>query len=346
VAFAPDGIKVATGGRDNVVKVWDASTRPGPVVLADDKKQKGLGEFDVLAFTPDGGTLLAARNDEVRLWDVAGGGVRKRLNYFGNDRSELAWWLEVQPQRDWPANGDLTRLAVSPDGKWCAATGDLGTKVWDLSTGEPVARLRGAGEAAWFSPDGSTLAAEQKQWNVGTWRERKQEARPATTDVECYAPDGNTFTTLPGDASGANVIVLHDTATGEVHCTLRGHTAKINSVAFSADGRTLASASLDKSIRLWDAKTGEQKHLLEGHLDAVVAVAFTPDGSTVVSAGGHAVKFWDPVTSQERLTLSFPGWFPRRLAFAPNGRLLAVSWIADDVNAPRRNMITIYRAGL
>ena len=76
---------------------------------------------------------------------------------------------------------------------------------------------------------------------------------------------------------------LWDVATGKNTATLKGHTGPINSVAFSPDGKTLASGSWDKTIKLWDVATGKSTATLKGHTDLVCSVAFSPDGKTLAS---------------------------------------------------------------
>ena len=88
--------------------------------------------------------------------------------------------------------------------------------------------------------------------------------------------------------------------------TLKRHLAWVHNVTFSPDGQTLASGSLDETIRLWDVPTGEHLRTLEGHTDSVNSVVFSPDGQTLVSGSSDGtVLLWDlaptPVSS-ERVT--------------------------------------------
>ena len=112
--------------------------------------------------------------------------------------------------------------------------------------------------------------------------------------------------------------------------TLEGHARDVWSVAFSPDGSTLASGSVDRTIQLWDLAMGSVRATLEGHEGSVLAVTFSPDGRTLASGSrDNTVKLWDVAAQTARATLK--GYTDSSVAFTPDGRRLAAGGVDDTV---------------
>lgn len=151
-----------------------------------------------------------------------------------------------------------------------------------------------------------------------------QEAEPQTsgggiTDARSisFDPSGEMIA-----AACRSVVQVWNVTAGAMTRTLAGHHGEVTSVAWSPDGRHIASVSRDTTIRLWDARTGNLVRTLTGDTGWLRCLAWSPDSTRLASGGDHTVRIWDTRTGEQALTRTCE-YSPRWIAWSPDGRYLA-----------------------
>jgi WD40 repeat protein/serine/threonine protein kinase len=306
VAFSPDGRSLAGGSQGGMVKVWD--THSGQEVLA--LTTGTPGNVVSVAFSPDGRLVAAASGSlvkKVNVWDAKTG--REAVTLRALDTS------------------GVSNVAFSPDSRFLAgAAWDKTVRVWDTETGEEALTLQGHTsrvEGVAFSPDGRCLASASFDGTVKVWDAQTGKGTrifKVTGGCFAYSPDGRF---LAGPSKGKTV-GLWDAQTGRELRTFTGHMKQPWCMAFSPDGKRLASAGAT-TVRIWDAQTGRELQTFSGFPAGLSWLAFSPDGKRLAGAGNKTVQVRVVQTGREVLTLT--GHTGRFLstAFSPDGKRLATS---------------------
>jgi WD40 repeat protein len=264
VCWSPDGKRLASGGFDKTMKVWQADT--GKELVARMHPQAVVS----VCWSPDGRRLATAGYEgKIRVWSA----------------DQVKEILSVK-HSDYPATG----VAWSPDSKRLAtASYDRVVKLWDAGNGQEVRTLKGhAAEvtSVSWSADGKRLASADyaklaKVWDTENGTEIF--TLKGHTDVVaclCWSPDRKRLAT----ASWDKTVKVWDAEKGQGVFTLRGHTGLVGAVVWSCDGKRLATASADKTVKVWDAEKGQERLTLKGHTDVVNSVCWSSNGERLASA--------------------------------------------------------------
>ena len=277
------------------------------------KMRIGKGDIRSLKFSPDGNQLAVATRIGIWIYNMDTG-------------AELALLIGHTAQ--------VQRLAFSPNGKILASTGNDSTlRLWNTQTGEQLTVISERRNLPWsltFSPDGTMIVSGCQTGIIHAWKiatgNRLITLRGHTDSVEAlaFSPNGKILASASEDTSiqfpNPNnatpqesyhqdiSIRLWDISAGKHLSALRGHKKPVKVLAFSPDGKILASAGMGGTVRLWNPDTGEQVRSLVqlGLTDTdqefpvstqqtawIDELAFSPDGSTLASGDHHGtVRLW------------------------------------------------------
>ncbi|MGH3888191.1 MAG: LpqB family beta-propeller domain-containing protein [Pseudonocardiaceae bacterium] len=363
LSFSPDGQTLASGGHDARLVLWDVAKRTQLAAWTRN------GDVSAVAFSPDG-RVLAAGDDSatIGLWDVAqrtllhnlaGGHTSavfdisfspdgRRIASGGNDGRIILWnkgqlnplVLATLPH----AIDDLSpgHTAFSPDATILAASTGPDVVLWDIPRRAPLATLPGAGGRPSFSRDGRILATATST-DVLLWDVTKQTRLASLTGgvaVGSYtpgpvlSPDGRILATVVGGN-----VVLWDVTQRNKLATLEGD--DVRGLAFSPDGRTLATGSVGYTeIVLWDVTQGTRLRSFSSYSgDPVSSLSFSPDGSQLAWSalesantaigGDYSIILWDIANNTKRTSFTVHTGLARTVAFSPDGSALA--WDGDNV---------------
>ena len=273
-AIAPSGDRLASGGLDDKIRLWNYNT--GELLHTLKGHQRAV---NCLAISPDG-QLLASGSDDatIKIWHLPTG--NPLFNLVGHTR-------------------DVSALAISRDSKvLVSGGGDRTVCLWDLSRGELIltySEAAGMIKAIALTPDLQLLVTGGLDNKIKLWRLRTGEllrtlpGHFSTVNALAIAPNGNVL------ASGSKdkTIKLWRLDTGEAIRSITGHTDSVNAVLIHPDGQTLVSGGSDRSLKFWNLRTGSLVYTLTEHTDAIDAIAMSADGQTIASASkDKTIKIW------------------------------------------------------
>ncbi len=321
VVFSPDGKLLATAANDGRVDLWEWKK---------DKKrmeiQAAKGQVFSIAFSPNG-RLLASTGED------------RTINIWRTDSGKLAQTLSGHK------DGVLS-VEFSSDGKWLVSAGyDKTARLWRVGKGlgpvdgRLILTLGGHRDfvfSATFSPDSKTIATTGWGKTIRIWHLKDGRPLPAMTGHKgavyslAFSPDGKWLasgswdhTVRIWDMTSTNYD-YKDATTPRVRFVLGGHTDIIDNIAISPDSTLLATASRDKTSRIWDLNTGRLKYVLKGHNDKVTGVAFSPDGQHLAtSSADETIIIWNSNTGRMVRTIRGPKDDIANIAFSPDGKTLA-----------------------
>jgi uncharacterized delta-60 repeat protein len=261
-----------------------------------------------LTFSPDG-TQIATAKAGVAVWRAADGAPLQRIS---------------------GAFGGLTSVAFCPDNVRLAA-GDADGKVyvWNVWDGSRVWSQRVAGDvtSVLFTPSGTLASWSSDQTILNFWQTANGSSLAAFDGLQwshhnvAFSPDERLFAT--GGDHPDYLVTLRCSSDGGTVRTLAGHTGRVRTVAFSADGSLLASGSDDSTIRLWRVVDGGVVRVFSGHTQGIWRLALAPNGTLASTSDDGTLKLWRLADGAVLRSYALGGIGGHEVEFSPDGSLLA-----------------------
>jgi len=235
--------------------------------------------------------------------------------------------------------GPVRRAAYSPDGSRIVTASFDGTaRIWDTRTGIQLAALSANDDAVFsvaYSFDGTRIVTAlgdrtTRIWDANTGREILLLKDGERMTDAAFSPDGSTIATISEEHlrlwdahTGTRLAAFSVPGVGFV--PLHRDAGYRGSIAYSPDGKRIATSMDDRTARVWDARTGAMLLVLSGHTDDLAMVAYSPDGRRIVTAGDNSARVWDAATGHQLLVLSGHVGYVWSAQFSPDGATIATA---------------------
>jgi WD40 repeat protein len=351
IAFSPHTAQIASGSEDSLMRLWDATTGN---LLA--RYEGHNGRINSVAFSFDGTQVASASDDRsVRIWDalhqerepiileghchainsVAFSRTGMQVVSASDDKTVRVWDVKTRHQATvfkGHGGGVFSTAFMSEDTRIVSGSGDMTVRIWDTRSGEELAILNGhtlGVRSVAASRDGYHIVSGSFgptiimwDWNLQMRRQAVEE-QTSLSRVSCvsFSCSG---THIASGHSDDNALRLWDANTGIQLAIFEGHKDCIRSVAFSRDGKLIASGSEDYTVRVWD--TGAHPRVSEAVLtgtNSFLSVSFSPHGDMVAAGSDKTVTLWDIKTKRQLAVLAGHTRRVRSVAFSPDGARIA-----------------------